>query len=152
MTRVYLTRFTDKSQAKRHILDRYSQDLGGIKYDIDYDPSGAPFLSSCGERAGEVSISHTDGVIAIAFSQEKIGVDIERYDRKVSLGLGMDIERWTQYEAYGKWLGKGIDRELLNSILPQNLLDTRRIGDYYLTICCKSQDVDIAVLIDNGEI
>lgn len=60
----------------------------GMGADISYLPSGKPRLSgfsSCPflSDAAFISISHTRGYVALAFSSEEVGIDIEQYGPRV---------------------------------------------------------------------
>lgn len=101
------------------------------------DELGRPRLSS-----GDISISHTGNIIAIAISDYKVGIDIERKNRKISKEL-ISIENWTKKECYAKYLGCGITRELLNSVPPADLITTFIYGDFILSICSEDKTVDI---------
>lgn len=101
------------------------------------DKLGRPRLSS-----GDISISHTENIIVIALSDYKVGIDIERKNRKISKEL-TSIENWTQKECYAKYLGSGITRELLNSVPPADLITTFEYGDFILSVCSEDKTVDI---------
>lgn len=101
------------------------------------DELGRPRLS-----IGDISISHTENIIAIALSDYKVGIDIERKNRKISKAL-TSIENWTQKECYAKYLGCGMTRELLNSVPPADLITTFEYGDFIISVCSEDKTVDI---------
>jgi 4'-phosphopantetheinyl transferase len=89
-------------------------------------PHGRPFISSPSARALHFSLSHTDGLVAIAIARTvDVGVDVERTTRRVEFDLvarrvfttreiaWMDGRRdrffvlWTLKEAYAKARGQG---------------------------------------------
>ena len=121
--------------------------LAQRKIKFTYGTNGKPYLKGGGL---EFSVSHTDGAICAAFSENgEIGIDVERRDRRVSEGLykrvlseeeqfhltsNLDFLRfWVQKEAFLKRLGIGITRDLrgINSL---ELPDTAVIdcGDFFV--------------------
>ena len=127
--KIYLIEYVDIAKAKQAILQTYSQEHDGMRYSIDHADKGRPLLKREGERYGEISVSHTANMLAIAFSDMPIGIDLEKRDREIDKRVCDSIEHWTRYEAYGKWLGEGISRKLLKGQLPDKLLRTRIIND-----------------------
>lgn len=151
--RIYLKRFIDVNNAKRDILERYAKDFGicGLLH-ISYEPNGRPLLFKDGKQCKEISVSHTDDMLAIAFSDSKVGIDLERADRAINNRLCRSIEDWTRYEAYGKWLGTGVSRDLLAKQLPCDMLRTHSVRNFYLSVCDNTGADDIITIIDNNEI
>ena len=119
-------------------MTRYSK-FKGEDYTIEYLPSGEPQLIANSTPSGYVSISHTDGLLAMAFSQEKVGIDVERADRQVSPNVCKSIEHWTKIEAYAKWTGRGLSKDIISGRLPEDIITTRSWGEYVISICSKSQ-------------
>lgn len=102
----------------------------GLPTSVDYTDKGAPIIAG-----GYISISHTDDIIAIALSRDtKMGIDIERADRKIK--VLPSIEQWTQYEAYAKWTQQGLTKKLLKEQLDMTKILTKSICDskYILSI------------------
>lgn len=115
---------------------------------------GKPYLEG---NALQFSLSHTQGAVCAAFSDEEVGVDIERRDRRVServcervLGenekplvrSSEDLLRlWVQKEAFLKRLGTGIADDLrgADTTLMQ---DTAAIGcgEYLIGISGRGVD------------
>ena len=145
MIDVYITKYADLQQAKERILAKYSQIKGKI-YTLERMSNGAPQLLSDGKPNEHVSVSHTDGVLVMAFSDDKVGVDIERADRKVSPKICESIERWTAIEAYAKWTGYGLSKDILHCKLPKEFLSTRVWGEYVISVCSQCQDIEITQL------
>lgn len=142
MTIVYLTKYTNLQHAKERILLAYSQ-VKGETFSIVYLPTGEPQLFSNSLQNGYVSISHTDGALAMAFSDSKVGVDIERADRVVSSKVCESIEKWTRIEAYAKWKGMGLSRDILLEKLPDDAIVTKRYLQYVISVCGDAKDFDI---------
>ena len=138
MISVYLIKYTDLQKAKESILSKYSQ-VKGETYTIEYLSSGAPQLIANLRPSGRVSISHTDGLLAMAFSDEEVGIDVEMADREVSSKVCESIEKWTRIEAYAKWTGKGLSKDIISKQLPEDIITTRLWGDYVISICSQSQ-------------
>lgn len=148
MIRVYIERYENLDEAKRRILDKFAMEQSFCgSYYINYNAMGKPLLFSDGEQCGEISVSHTDGVLAIAFSDESVGIDIERKDRKISDRICADIRQWTRIEAYAKWTGAGLSKRLIAEDLPQDLIITRQYGDYYVSVCSLCKNIVVTTLI-----
>lgn len=60
------------------------QHLGYNDFDLEYDETGKPHLKSeIRNQKSEISISHSGEFSAVAISQEKIGIDMEKMKEKV---------------------------------------------------------------------
>ena len=138
MINIYLTKYTDLGQAKEEILSRYSKSKGET-YSIEYLPSGEPQLIANSTPSGYVSISHTRELLAMAFAQEKVGIDVERADREISPKICKNIEQWTRIESYAKWIGSGLSKDIISGQLPEDMITTRSWGEYVISICSQSQ-------------
>ena len=91
---------------------------------------GAPYMDN-----SYVSISHTCNILVMAFSCSPIGIDIEKANRRIK--IGMTIEEWTKYEAYSKLIGEGLSKRLLLNKLPDISYETKYIMDkqFVMTVC-----------------
>ena len=136
------------STEKERLLQRYAQ--WGEKYSIEYLPSGQPTLMLDGRQSGYISISHTKDALVMALSDKPVGVDIELSERSTSR-IGMDIKEWTKYEAYGKYLGVGINREVLRAVLPKELIKSFRHGEYVISVCGEGELEAVETLIDKAQ-
>lgn len=148
---VYIVKYSDIEKAKRLIFTRHLC-CESDNYSIVRTAKGQPLLYKDGAECEKISISHTDNMLAVAFANCSVGIDLERKDRIVSERICTGIEEWTRYEAYGKWLGEGISKSLLKRQLPKDLLRTHTVGEYFLSVCSKTDSPDIISVIDNIEI
>ena len=145
MIRLYLTKYDDLQAAKEKVLASYGAHKGE-KYSIGYLPSGSPQLLADGKVKGYVSISHSCDLLAMAFSDETVGVDLERADREVSPKICKSIEEWTRIEAYAKYTGKGLSMEIIYGKIPQDIIHTQKWGEYVISVCSHDGTIDIAYL------
>lgn len=129
--------------------------LWGIKRRMGLSPGEVEFLRGAHGKpyiaGGGIyfSLSHTKGAVCAAFSDDEVGVDIERSDRTVSeaarlrvlsereLSACADgeefIKAWVRKEAFLKRLGVGITRDLRNVdtfMLPDTAVFSH--GDYII--------------------
>lgn len=93
-----------------------------------------PTLQNC-----YISISHTDGVLAVGLSMYNLGIDIERSDR--STKCVADIRQWTRLEAYAKYANLGL-KQLIKSHVPDDYMTTMQLEIGY-TLSIYSKDMDI---------
>lgn len=135
----------DKTVAENAILQAHGNRTGK-SVTIDRLSKGKPVVLYDGKREGCISVSHTDGLLVIAFSDSEVGIDIERIDRQVSDKICKDIREWTRYEAYGKYLGTGISKKLLKSELPEDLIESYTFEDYVISLASEDKKVDIIKL------
>lgn len=145
MINIYLIKYIDLQKAKERILIKYSE-FKGNTYSIQYLPNGAPQLLSGSLQKGYLSISHTDGLLAMAFSDGKVGIDVERADREISSKVCKSVENWTRIEAYAKWTGRGLSKDILNGNLPDEIITTKRYQQYVLSVCGDGNDFEIIAL------
>lgn len=147
---LYVTSMQNGKDAAYEAILRAHAVLTGSEVKIDRLSSGKPVVLFDGKRKGFVSVSHTDSVLAIAFSESETGIDLERKDRKVSARVSAGIADWTAKEAYGKYLGCGINREVLAKKIPDGLVDTYAIGEYVLSVASRDKNLDIINLTSNS--
>ena len=125
------------------------QDLNIENCDISFDTNiyGKPFFRN--KQSFYFNISHTHNMIAVAISNNPVGIDIEN-TKNVNLGIAERffcekeieyikkssqttnrrfVEIWTKKEAYLKYLGKGLNKSLKSF----NVLD-REISNHFYTI------------------
>lgn len=92
---------------------------------IAYTAYGKPYVL---DRRMYCSVAHSDGVVAVALSNEEVGVDCEKCQLpaqpsimslfhanevwNLTKGYESFASIWTSKEAYGKWLGVGLNYEL----------------------------------------
>ncbi len=113
--------FSDENKRKIHCLayllvDKFLEEVYGIESREIIFEDGKPVLIDGGKH---FSISHSEDLIAIAFSDTNCGVDIEKIKlrefEKISERMNFEAEtlgefyqEWTKYEALYK-LGKDIE-------------------------------------------
>jgi 4'-phosphopantetheinyl transferase len=102
------------------------------EWSIGYDKNGRPQFEHCFADAPDISISHTNGMVAFAMANKgRIGVDVENHSRGVDIQLlsrevfskeelahfemlsppnqqKFFFQHWTLKEAYTKALGLGL--------------------------------------------
>ena len=106
------------------------------------------------------SISHTDGAVAVAVSENNVGVDIERItdisdrvmSRFVKEGMGAECEEktalWTRYESSAKLIGRGIPiRDEDIERVKELYFFSFRHKEYIITASAKSNEVARLVII-----
>lgn len=126
-------------------IDTKSLEIGENEY-------GKPFF--CKFPDIHFSISHTDGAVFAAVSDENIGVDIERITKarkSVQNRYFTEVEKeycgqsderffeiWTKKEAYVKYTGKGLC-EGLNTFCTlsdkKDMILSARQGQYVMSVC-----------------
>ncbi len=134
---IFVGRGIDKEKARQKACESY-QNITGKQLKLCYDSLGKPAAENCC-----VSISHTQDIFLLATSQVEVGIDIERKDRKISPRLGT-IEEWTELEAYAKYLGTGITKELIGMQVDKSMLHKVDILEEYI-ISVYSSDCDITI-------
>lgn len=123
---------------------------------------------SCNINNVSISLSHTNSIVVVAISTEKIGVDVEKVDRfngMKYLDMGCFLSEsekrylikessceslsliWTRKEAFGKYNNKGLiqDLSIVDTLSCENeLFNTLSYKEYTISICSKfSRDCEI---------
>lgn len=126
---------------------------------------GKPFLN--GHSSFHFNISHTRNAIAVAFSNDEVGLDIERIkspDFQISKRFFTSSEHnyilshknpnrafyeiWTKKEAYIKCIGMGLAQPLKSfAVLDYESSKTMYVGEYIISICCNEPVTDAPHLI-----
>ena len=140
VVKVYIVKDADKQSAIEKVKIAYANDVGK-ELVWNYDAQGKPISDGC-----NLSISHTSGVYVLAVSDRGVGVDIESQSRQISPKLG-DIRLWTQKEAYGKMLGTGLTRDIVESFEGDDRVQTIDLdGKYWLSTCSEDRELKIVRL------
>lgn len=142
------------------------------KIDFRYGKYGKPFLM--GNIKYSFSISHTYSFVAVGVSKRNVGIDIEDINN-LDIGLSKEIckgnERemfsisknktelltqfWVCKEAYGKYLGSGLNENVLNvdfSCINEKFnkfnlnFEVFKIGNSVLSVCGDSKDIQIKMM------
>lgn len=136
MTNIYTFQLLENAHKIDIAIKDYEQEYGVVLGKYLKLQSGQPTLEN-----GYISISHTEKVLVIAISDKKVGIDVENKNRKVHK-FDFSILEWTRYEAYAKWSGKGINRQLFETSLPCDIIKTLDVLEsYYVTICTLDNDI-----------
>ena len=144
--KIYINkRCSDISQAKKFLIElNFGTDKN---YCLEYSDNKKPNLVCDGKQAGFISISHSDGTLAMAFSDKPVGIDIERKDRKIS--VCQNIEEWTKIEAYCKYTGEGLSKKAVSMKKKKAITGVVGIGesakktDWYKIVLKKSARITL---------
>lgn len=139
-----------KENADKHIDENFSSDefiltcykkycqyIGHDILPVEISRLGKPhFISSpiC------FNLSHSGNLVAVAFSENEVGLDIENYSRAIDGRLAKylsvkSIDDWTKLEACAKFDGtgiKGVRSVNLNNYRVRNI---KFFPDYSLAVC-----------------
>ncbi len=139
----------------------------GKKVNTDKTTKGIPFLRGDDHC---VSLSHKDSRMAVALSDRKVGVDIERIEdrdshyRIAATYFGETVpdgdciaffRAWTRREAYGKLLGVGLTPQIMRLDLGADSLDTpegrvyfveKRVDEYMITTASYYPDGELILI------
>lgn len=128
---------------------------------IEKTPTGKPYLK--GDSGFYVSLSHCDDIVAVAVSDNEVGVDTERMkdiDLKIAKRFFTDREQkyvytntdgqaerffkvWTRKEALAKFKGNGLPANI-NTCTIENAdsIKTFVFDGYVLSVCTDKVDAD----------
>lgn len=172
MNRIYIFETnvpkTELSKTAYSLLNEsLKKDFGIKNTKILKNEKGKPYLD--GNTNIHFNISHTDGAIAIVFSDNKTGVDIE-YKRKTDTKIAnrffceneaafIDnsndknaefLKMWTRKEAYIKMLGEGLSSGLNTfNTLEEKIakkIKTFEIEGFYISVCSE-KECDFGIII-----
>lgn len=181
MIKLYFTHTVNVNTISEHFIRKVLGEYLSIHGDnlvIYRNQYGKPYLKDYPNI--HYNLSHTNGVIVCAVSDQFIGIDIERI-RKIKKRIvkryftieeqnyifatdkGIDerfTKIWTMKEAYVKREGKGIEMPFDSfDTLDQTNIYSTRINDFYMSICSnelrsKNKDsiANIEVEILNNEV
>jgi len=149
------------------LLKQYCQE-NGYETEITYGNDGKPYIQN---NPFFFNISHSDGIVAVAFDNDEVGMDIEKIkdvDQDIAGILYSDIEKekystlltesktfykaWVMKESYTKMLGKGLYIEFKdltlnleedNSTINEYNINSYIIDDYFLAITTKKSEINI---------
>ncbi|MEG1609066.1 MAG: hypothetical protein RR348_04285 [Clostridia bacterium] len=125
---------SDNEYNRKIAIDDFCKKNGLTSQTVVYDSKGKPTL-----QQAYISVAHTESVLVVALSIQNIGVDIEKSNRKIT--IADSVEQWTQLEAYSKYIGTGLTRQLLISPnLPMYLITTLEVDDGYTLSVCSNDD------------
>lgn len=143
------------------LLNELKTDNKDLEFSVD--ENARPVLISCGHTGIDFNYSHTRGAVLLGITDKgRIGVDIERIDRRIPYNIGKKVfnkkeleyierqetdkelrflECWTRKEAYTKMKGHGLSVQLTDintfDIERAESLSTFRVDDH---ICSVSLD------------
>ncbi|MBO4534568.1 MAG: 4'-phosphopantetheinyl transferase superfamily protein [Clostridia bacterium] len=155
----------DRDTHAERMLESYL----GTRVKLGHKHSGAPFIQGDDRY---VSLSHKNDYLVVALSDDPIGVDIEllegkdAYYRIARRYFGESVEEgdvegffraWTKREALGKYLGLGLNKEVMQRDLSGQSAQVGEdtvyfvhyiVDGYMITVCGKEPD---AQLIKGGQ-
>ena len=137
MVRIYYRRLAAKDYATLHkhayllLLDAM-KDYGASEieaYTLCKNENGKPYFKEC---PCHFSITHTNGIVVVALSENEVGIDCEKCETVISDRVARrflnkssaTVQDWTAYESIGKLLGVGIPyqkEEITKSIYTRHM-------------------------------
>ncbi len=142
---------------------RFICDKAPYKSEIVKNENGKPYLKDCSDFY--FNISHCKNIIAIAFCDKEVGIDIElvrdvnlkiadRFFAKDEKAFVKDATGffyvWTRKEAFLKKTGEGLKRELSSfSVLENKNIKTFCEKDYILSVCSDTAEDFILIFEEN---
>ena len=165
----------DKSRCvAAHALIRYAVEktLNLSEFTVERDDYGKPHIQ--GRPDFHFNLSHSGSWVVIAYGASPVGIDVERIrmdtgkeniarrhftpeEQAYLFSAGEEngerfFEIWTAKESYLKYLGTGLRRSLNSfSVVPDGTglgvrFTGRRLGDSYLTVCTRQEDITFTQL------
>lgn len=150
---VFKTNETDKNKISK-LAHEYTSSVAKKIYNLNcipifsYDKSGKPFFKNFPWI--HFNISHSKNFIALVFSENDAGIDIEKkrdvnlkiaerfftiQERKLVTNSDSFFYVWTRKEAILKKYGKGIKDIKKYPILKNNSIKTIQTRDFILSVC-----------------
>ena len=157
-----------------HALVRYAVEkaLNLSEFTVERDEWGKPHIQ--GREDFHFNLSHSGSWVVIAYGESPVGVDVERIrmdsgkeniarrhftreEQEYVFSAGEEngerfFEIWTAKESYLKYLGTGLRRSLNSfSVVTDGTglgvrFTGRRLGDSYLTVCTRQEDITFTQL------
>ena len=157
-----------------HALVRYAVEktLNLSEFTVERDDYGKPHIQ--GREDFHFNLSHSGSWVVIAYGESPVGVDVEQIrmeagkeniarrhftpeEQAYLFSAGEEngerfFEIWTAKESYLKYLGTGLRRSLYSfSVVPDGTslgvrFTGRRLGDSYLTVCTRQEDITFTQL------
>lgn len=155
-------------------LVRYAVEktLNLSEFTVERDDYGKPYVQ--GRPDFHFNLSHSGSWVVIAYGASPVGVDVERIrmdagkeniarrhftpeEQEYVFSAGEEngerfFEIWTAKESYLKYLGTGLRRSLNSfSVVPDGTglgvrFTGRRLGNSYLTVCTRQEDITFTQL------
>ena len=157
---VYLTKSREnESAAARELLALAMErelSLSPSDYTLEKDALGKPYLVGA---PVSVSIAHSKGAVAVALSENAVGVDIEPvmpiHDRVMKRFVGegagcSDDEKtrlWTRYEALSKLIGSGIPMRAEDKKRADECIFHTYRYEKYLVTACTEKDTESRLVV-----
>ena len=140
--------------AKKALSEFSGEDIKNIRF--KYNENGKPYLS--GRNDIFFNISHSEDYIAVAISDEPVGIDIEKI-KPVNLSVikrvlnpeelkviekaedddSEFIKLWTKKEAVIKLYGKAMATADIKHCIKDESIETKRLENYWLSIAQKGK-------------
>lgn len=116
---------------------KYCEYIGCDVFPVEISRRGKPHFINSPIR---FNLSHSGNLVAVAFSENEVGLDIENYSRSIDERLTKylsvkSIDDWTKLEACAKFDGtgiKGVRSVNLNNYRVRNI---KFFPDYSLAVC-----------------
>ena len=148
--------YYSKSMSRDALLEKVFMAHYGYLPTIYKDEKGKPYLDK-----DYISISHSGEYVVVAISEKEIGVDIQKieYREKVVSLFSEEVKDahmftrlWALKESYGKYLGIGLNKEILKKDFSEFVYDdlfifdklffcVKEIEDFICAICTKDDKI-----------